>query len=955
MIQKQFKRIAERLHGLQGEDGQVIILVGLATLVMFAVVGLTIDVGRLYMTKAELSRSMDAAALAGVLELPDTSAATDVCEAYLAANEPNVTAGTHCSVAGENLLEARASKTIKTYFIRVVGVKTAGVTAKAKAGFGVASLDAALIIDSTSSMGDSPCNGTQNNSGCPIWEAKNAAKNFKDTMLGSSPTGNTVIGVAAFRGCYRASPTTTLAPMSKTSKTDCVLDDSSTSSQVSGLIYDKTTLDTMINNISAVGGSGTNVCGGLAKGWEVLDKTGNHTSQDNNRRYAVLLSDGDNRYTGSYTYQASPASPHSYNGNSCRPPSSCSNVGGEGTSCFNGLYSSLSTAASDGWSTSTSNVATDAFPTSLTTVATENFPSSSCTSYGWNGGSGWAANWTRAGTTQPTTETSIFHTDSGSCAAQIVGAGTTLASACRPVSLSTAGGADISYYAEEAAFSSSDSVVFEANTTSCTAASGWTTLITHKTASSTPSGTSNLTTSFQQFSTPLDSYVGGTVYLRWRTTATTASHIFYLDTISVTSCNNGWSNGSGWAANWTRNGTGVDAPIVTSDNSPNDASCHARIKGTSSIQRTVNLSTAGGASITYYAKNANWSGSDNVVVQASTDGTTWTTVRTLNTSSTSYTSYTDYLDDFAGNATVYIRFLGAMTAASTDQFFLDTISIATCGGWSQGSGWAAGWTVLPASGTDRPVVTASNSPQGTPCHARMRGTGSLTRTVNLSSATNADLIWYAKESGWASTDKLQVQASTDGSTWTTLVTHATTGSTPSGTSNLTTTYQQFTTSLDTYAGNSSVYIKFLGAMPTGNTAKMFFLDTVSVTTGASSSATGYLNTDDGSNNCGTAVKRERQLDIETYNMAQAMKAQNIEIYVVAFGVCSTDSTTYTDAQCAAQIGNSDADSTADQRLLKCISSSKPSTDDHYFYASGASALPTIFTNIAKQIAHRLVE
>jgi hypothetical protein len=41
--------------------------------------------------------------------------------------------------------------------------------------------------------------------------------------------------------------------------------------------------------------------------------------------------------------------------------------------------------------------------------------------------------------------------------------------------------------------------------------------------------------------------------------------------------------------------------------------------------------------------------------------------------------------------------------------------------------------------------------------------------------------------------------------------------------------------------------------------------------------------------------------------------------------------------------------------MKCIASSATGTNNHYYYASSASALPSIFTAIAAQIAHRLVE
>ena len=40
-----------------GEAGNIMIMMGLATVVLFGIMGLAIDVGRLYATKAELSRA----------------------------------------------------------------------------------------------------------------------------------------------------------------------------------------------------------------------------------------------------------------------------------------------------------------------------------------------------------------------------------------------------------------------------------------------------------------------------------------------------------------------------------------------------------------------------------------------------------------------------------------------------------------------------------------------------------------------------------------------------------------------------------------------------------------------------------------------------------------------------------------------------------------------------------
>jgi hypothetical protein len=42
-------------------------------------------------------------------------------------------------------------------------------------------------------------------------------------------------------------------------------------------------------------------------------------------------------------------------------------------------------------------------------------------------------------------------------------------------------------------------------------------------------------------------------------------------------------------------------------------------------------------------------------------------------------------------------------------------------------------------------------------------------------------------------------------------------------------------------------------------------------------------------------------------------------------------------------------------LLKCIASSTPGTNDHYYETSTSAELPAIFTAIAQAIAFRLIE
>jgi hypothetical protein len=186
--------------------------------------------------------------------------------------------------------------------------------------------------------------------------------------------------------------------------------------------------------------------------------------------------------------------------------------------------------------------------------------------------------------------------------------------------------------------------------------------------------------------------------------------------------------------------------------------------------------------------------------------------------------------------------------------------------------------------------------------------------------------------------------------------------------------------LDAYAGGTA-YIRFRGVMGSGDTNEAWYIDTIEVSTGMSGSPNGFLNGNDGSNpaNCDSEQKpRERQMDVRTIELAQAIKAQGVEIFIVAFagGVanCELDypDLIYDDdnpAHCGTVVQNTsypigqsgpDGDdpkpaTNPNVRLLKCIASSTNGTDDHYFFANSASELQGIFTKIANQIAHRLIE
>jgi hypothetical protein len=319
------------------ERGQILPMVALLALVLIAIVGLALDVGRLMVAKAELRRAVDAAALAGALKLPELADAETEVYTYMAENEPEATVDLPSSPA-ERQIQVVAHKDVNLTFLRVLTLipgldleDPVTVSAEAVAGFGIQPVDTYLAIDATGSMGTSPCNAYQTQTGCPIKEAKDAAAQFVDVLLNDSVGSEyTQVGVGAFRGCYNPPRSATYYGRER-----CI----TVSDMVTGLDDDKSYLDSRISSIWAIdhtagtpplqpaSGSGTNVCLAMYKGNETLFGAGGQTAS-NTMKILVLLSDGDNTYAGSVVYGS--GSPPT----DCRPSYYTGDYPYLGSACF---------------------------------------------------------------------------------------------------------------------------------------------------------------------------------------------------------------------------------------------------------------------------------------------------------------------------------------------------------------------------------------------------------------------------------------------------------------------------------------------------------------------------------------------------------------------------------------------------------------------------------------------
>lgn len=309
--------------------GQVLPMAALLITVLIGFVGLTIDVGRVFIARAQLVRAVDAAALAATLELPDMTAAQAEASAYMTENEPGAQVVTTPNV-DQRQVQVHGTESVAVTFMKVFGFGSINVSANATAGFGVIAVDTVMAIDATGSMGtDSGGNSCSNTPGCPIYEAKNAAKSFTDTLLsGSTSSSETLVGVSPYRGCYNTpNPYSACIPIS---------------TMVQPLSNSKTTINSKIDSVTAVGGTGTNICNGMNEANQVLFGANHHTAS-NMLHIVVILSDGDNTYNA-IANGAGVATPQPYHSTptpnpawqlpaACRPSNPNQSDGDVSTSC----------------------------------------------------------------------------------------------------------------------------------------------------------------------------------------------------------------------------------------------------------------------------------------------------------------------------------------------------------------------------------------------------------------------------------------------------------------------------------------------------------------------------------------------------------------------------------------------------------------------------------------------
>lgn len=151
------KRLTIKL--LRNENGAVAILFAFAMVVLLGVSALAVDVAHLHLKKAEMQNAADAAALAGVLELPDADNARDKAEEIADSNGvdiSNITVTTPYDGDSTKIEVIVTARDVPHFFATVWGRTETDVPARAVAQRETGEGDAGPAIMANKSSGSDP-------------------------------------------------------------------------------------------------------------------------------------------------------------------------------------------------------------------------------------------------------------------------------------------------------------------------------------------------------------------------------------------------------------------------------------------------------------------------------------------------------------------------------------------------------------------------------------------------------------------------------------------------------------------------------------------------------------------------------------------------------------------------------------------------------------------------------
>ena len=196
--------IAGHLSSLHRCDGGgVIMLIGLLIIPIALVLGLAVDSGLAYNARSKLQGAIDSAALAGA-KMQSTNEEEMKSEArmFFDANYPNDFLGGRVTDFdadfNEDDLEFSIDATIEvpTAFMRIAGIPTVTITASAAVTQQLTSIELAMVLDVTGSMGQADPGG-----GTKLEALKQASNTLLDVLFGEEETSEEIaISVVPYSG-----------------------------------------------------------------------------------------------------------------------------------------------------------------------------------------------------------------------------------------------------------------------------------------------------------------------------------------------------------------------------------------------------------------------------------------------------------------------------------------------------------------------------------------------------------------------------------------------------------------------------------------------------------------------------------------------------------------------------------------------------------------------------------
>ena len=276
------------------EKGQVIIFTTLGFVVLGFFVGMATDGGRGFLLKSELTRTVDAAAIAAASRITTgglTAATNAACDAArmnggVDCANLDVTQVTVNDAAGnpKDAVQVTGTASTPTIFIRLGNLMGCGncdvinVQATAVAATG-GLVDLAINLDNTGSM-----------AGAKIANAKIGANALVNALLPTSGSSTTLVSMVPFQGCYHTDPG------SPSGSSGCVdsNDYPASGGMIVPLVNDATRLHNGINILTGPGGSGTNVCNGLKETRIRLFQSG--VSRANSLKFIIQLTDAESNW-----------------------------------------------------------------------------------------------------------------------------------------------------------------------------------------------------------------------------------------------------------------------------------------------------------------------------------------------------------------------------------------------------------------------------------------------------------------------------------------------------------------------------------------------------------------------------------------------------------------------------------------------------------------------------------